>query len=123
MTSHGPVPEGGQAPKAKVFISYSRKDLDFADRLAAALDARSFEPLAADRSNIQWQRDLAVGHSKLASVYEAKGRVADALHELVQARDMMIAVVAIDPANARWKNDLTWLEQEIARLRAQASAR
>ena len=44
-------------PKAKVFISYSRKDMEFADRLEAALKARGFEPLI-DRTDIyafeQW---------------------------------------------------------------------
>jgi hypothetical protein len=38
-------------PKAKVFISYSRKDMAFADRLEAALKARGFVPLI-DRSDI-----------------------------------------------------------------------
>ena len=39
--------EGGResGPKARVFISYSRKDAAFADRLEAALKARGFEPL------------------------------------------------------------------------------
>jgi len=37
--------------KAKIFISYSRKDLPFADRLEAALKARGFEPLI-DRTEI-----------------------------------------------------------------------
>src|SRR5882757_4097095 len=37
--------------KAKIFISYSRKDIAFADRLEAALKARGFEPLI-DRSEI-----------------------------------------------------------------------
>ena len=32
-------------PKAKIFISYSRKDMAFADRIEAALKARAFEPL------------------------------------------------------------------------------
>jgi hypothetical protein len=46
--------------KAKVFISYSRKDMPFADRLDAALRARDFEPLI-DRTEIYafedwWQR-------------------------------------------------------------------
>jgi TIR domain len=41
----------GQATKAKVFISYSRKDMAFADRLEAALKARGFSP-AIDRSEI-----------------------------------------------------------------------
>src|SRR3984893_9069519 len=38
-------------PKTKVFISYSRKDIAFADRLDAALKARGFEPLI-DRTEI-----------------------------------------------------------------------
>ena len=37
--------------KARVFISYSRKDMGFADRLEAALKARGFEPLI-DRTEI-----------------------------------------------------------------------
>jgi hypothetical protein len=52
-------PETDQS-KAKVFISYSRKDMAFADRLEAALKARGFEPLI-DRTEIYafeewWQR-------------------------------------------------------------------
>src|SRR6266581_2940204 len=39
------------ASKAKVFISYSRKDMPFADRIDAALKARGFEPLI-DRTDI-----------------------------------------------------------------------
>src|SRR5580693_5431532 len=38
-------------PKAKIFISYSRKDMAFADRLEGALKARGFEPLI-DRAEI-----------------------------------------------------------------------
>jgi WD40 repeat protein len=38
-------------PKTRVFISYSRKDMAFADRLEAALKARGFEPLI-DRTEI-----------------------------------------------------------------------
>jgi hypothetical protein len=38
-------------PKAKVFISYSRKDVTFADRLEPALKARGLEPLI-DRSEV-----------------------------------------------------------------------
>ena len=41
----------GAGPKAKIFISYSRKDMAFADRLEAALKARGFEPLI-DRTEI-----------------------------------------------------------------------
>ena len=38
-------------PKARIFISYSRKDLAFVDRLEPALKARDFEPLI-DRAEI-----------------------------------------------------------------------
>jgi tetratricopeptide (TPR) repeat protein len=46
--------------KARVFISYSRKDMAFADRLDVALEQRGFEPLI-DRTDIYvfedwWQR-------------------------------------------------------------------
>src|SRR5262245_65789984 len=60
MTAAAAAPEVGQQPQAKVFISYSRKDMVFADRLEAALKARGFDPLI-DRSEIYafeqwWQR-------------------------------------------------------------------
>ena len=46
-----------QDSSAQVFISYSRKDMSFVDRLDAALKARGFEPLI-DREAIyafeQW---------------------------------------------------------------------
>src|SRR5580704_6857357 len=41
----------GAGRKTKIFISYSRKDLAFADRLDAALTVRGFEPLM-DRAEI-----------------------------------------------------------------------
>ena len=45
-----PMREGAE-PRARVFISYSRKDMAFADRLEAALKARGFDPLI-DRTEI-----------------------------------------------------------------------
>src|ERR1700729_2717732 len=52
------------APTARVFISYSRKDMAFADRLDAALKARGYEPLI-DRTEIYafedwWKRIQAL---------------------------------------------------------------
>jgi len=54
------VIKDGAPPKARVFISYSRKDMVFADRLEADLKARGIECLI-DRSEIYafedwWQR-------------------------------------------------------------------
>lgn len=42
---------GRERPKAKIFISYSRRDAFFADRLDAGLKSRSFDPLI-DRAEI-----------------------------------------------------------------------
>lgn len=58
MTNNGSQTEAG--PKIKVFISYSRKDATFADKVEEALKARNFHPLI-DRSDIYvfedwWQR-------------------------------------------------------------------
>jgi hypothetical protein len=51
------------SPKAKVFISYSRRDIAFADRLEAALKARGFQPLI-DRAEIyafeEWWKRIEV---------------------------------------------------------------
>jgi formylglycine-generating enzyme required for sulfatase activity len=49
-------------PKAKIFISYSRKDVAFADRLDAALKARGFEPLIDRQDPIalqDWSKGIA----------------------------------------------------------------
>jgi tetratricopeptide (TPR) repeat protein len=51
MQSNNALIEVEGRSKAKVFISYSRKDMAFADRLEAVLKARSFEPLI-DRTEI-----------------------------------------------------------------------
>ena len=50
-----------EAPKLKVFVSYSREDLEFADQLVAGLILCGFEPLI-DRTGISggeaWQQRL-----------------------------------------------------------------
>jgi hypothetical protein len=68
--------------------------------------------VAADRSNTQWQRDLAVSRAKLATVFDVQGRIADALAGI----DPMAALVAIVPGNAQWEKDLAWFEEQIACL-------
>src|SRR5579864_2271232 len=51
MVSDTKSPRQGAEPKARIFISYSRKDMAFADRLEAALKARGFAVLI-DRREI-----------------------------------------------------------------------
>ena len=45
------MPAAASSAKANIFISYSRKDMAFTDRLEATLKDRGFEPLI-DRSEI-----------------------------------------------------------------------
>jgi hypothetical protein len=65
MESKAASPEGNAGlSKAKIFISYSRKDMAFADRLEATLKSRGFEPLI-DRTEIYafedwWKRIQAL---------------------------------------------------------------
>ncbi len=60
--------QGDRQPAARVFISYSRKDMAFAERLEAALKARGIEPLI-DRSEIYafedwWKRiEALIAHA------------------------------------------------------------
>ena len=59
-TSTGSPPAADQAPKTKIFISYSRKDTAFADQLEEAMKARGFE-VFIDRHEISaleewWKR-------------------------------------------------------------------
>ena len=60
MTTDVSAPAADQPPQARVFISYSRKDIEFVNRLDAGLKARGFEPLI-DREDIYafeewWER-------------------------------------------------------------------
>ncbi len=79
-------------PKAKIFISYSRKDMAFADRLEAALTARGFEPLI-DRAEIfafedWWKRIKAlIGRADTVVFVLSPDSVASdvALKEVIQA--------------------------------------
>jgi hypothetical protein len=67
-----PALETGGQSKAKVFISYSRKDIDFADRLDGALRARGFEPLI-DRTDIytfeEWWKRVGGTYRIFVGVY------------------------------------------------------
>jgi hypothetical protein len=60
ISHRAPAHKAGEQCKARVFISYSRKDMAFADRLDAALKKRGINPLI-DRTDIYvfedwWQR-------------------------------------------------------------------
>jgi tetratricopeptide (TPR) repeat protein len=77
--------------------------------------------LAKNRSSL-WQHDLAMDHASLASIWEVRGRMLEALAELTQAHAMLTAVVAAAPSEVRWKRDLTSLQEQLARLQGAAQA-
>jgi tetratricopeptide (TPR) repeat protein len=88
------VSETGQS-KAKVFISYSRKDIEFVDRLDAALRARGSEPLI-DRTDIYafeqwWQRiEALIGRADTVVFVISPDAVASeiALKEIAEAASL-----------------------------------
>src|SRR5215831_19953595 len=97
----GIVPPEARSPasfnrgKLRVFISYSREDLDFADQLAAALDSSGFECFI-DREGISageaWKRRLG---------------------SLISEADTVIFVLS--PSSAR-SETCNWEVEEAARL-------
>jgi formylglycine-generating enzyme required for sulfatase activity len=82
--------DAGAGEKLKVFISYSRKDMVFADRLEAALKARGFEPLI-DREEIYafedwWKRiqALITGADTIIFVLSPEAATSDICREEVE---------------------------------------
>src|ERR1700728_2919144 len=87
------------AGKAKVFISYSRKDLAFVDRLDAALKARGFEPLI-DRREIYAFED---GWKRLQALIEQPDTVVFVLSpDAVASREALRAVEYATALNKRF---------------------
>jgi hypothetical protein len=67
--SNASAQEINQTSQAKVFISYSRRDIAFADQLDAALKMRGFEPLI-DRTDIyafqeSWEAVILIDFSEM----------------------------------------------------------
>ena len=89
------APAADAQPKAKIFLSYSRKDMSFADRLEAALKARGFEPLI-DRTEIYafedwWKRiEALIGRADTVVFVLSPDAVASdvALKEVVHAASL-----------------------------------
>ena len=105
--------------KAKVFISYGRKDIAFADRLDAALKARGFEPLI-DRTDIDafeqcWDRIKAlISRADTVVFVISPDAVASeiALKEVAEAASLNKRFA---PVLWRWVNDKL-IPTELAKL-------
>jgi hypothetical protein len=92
MALHTSAQVEGQS-KARVFISYSRKDMAFANRLEAALEARGFAPLI-DRTDIyafeEWWKRIEALISRCDTVVFVLSP--DAVTSEVALRELAFAV-------------------------------
>jgi len=76
-----------------------------------------------DPDNSDWLRDLSVSLYSLASIMEVQGRLPEALEQ--RQADLAIAerLVALDPTNLQWQNDLKESRQALEALNRQISPR
>jgi hypothetical protein len=81
----------GGEPKAKVFVSYSRKDKAFADRLNAALKAHGFEPLI-DHGEVYVLHDSPTGRNEVSLFHDSWQRIQE---QIIRA-DTIIFVLSPD---------------------------
>jgi DNA-binding CsgD family transcriptional regulator/Flp pilus assembly protein TadD len=103
-----------------VFRTKGRLD----DALTAFHEALAIVKLltATDPSNADWQRDLAVAHSKIGDIAQAQGRLDDALTAFHEALAIVKLLTATDPSNADWQRDLAVAHSKIGDI-AQAQGR
>ena len=59
-----------------------------------------------DPSNAGWQKSLAVSHSRVGGVYEAQGKLTEALGSFEKGLRIMAKLAEQDPSNAGWQRDL-----------------
>src|SRR6266446_5713853 len=62
---------------------------------------------AADRSNMQWQRDLSVSYDKVGDVLMAQGRLDEALKAYRDGLAIREHLAATDGSNTPWQRDLS----------------
>jgi eukaryotic-like serine/threonine-protein kinase len=72
-----------------------------------------------DPDNTDWQRDLSVSHNRVGDIYQAQGRLADALREYEAVLAIAERLAAHDPTNAQWQKDLATTQMSVDRLRKQ----
>jgi hypothetical protein len=72
--------------------------------------------VASDAGNAQWQHDLSVSFASLASVHRQSGDDTKTLDFLRQGQAITAHLTKLSPDNAQWKQDLAWLDGQIAEL-------
>jgi hypothetical protein len=98
---------------------------NLADALASFRNALAIrEHLAAlEPDNAEWQRDLTVNYSKLASVFEQSNDSAGALALLRQGQAILDRLAKLAPDNSKWKSELAWFNNKIAALTKQEASK
>jgi len=100
------VAQGNLADALKSF----RDSLAIRDRLAKA-----------DPDNAGWQRDLALGYGKVATLLVKYDRDEPARTAFDAGRTIMQRLVGLSPDNATWRNDLAWFDRQITELEPNAA--
>ena len=97
---------GGRGDHAAALAEY-RVELELATSLAAR-----------DPSNAAWQRDLAMGHEKVAQLEQADGHTDAAIEHFRACLDVRIKLSATDPTNTPWLNDVAVAHYNLAEVLA-----
>ncbi len=86
----------------------------------AALRTRQ-ELVELDPGNAGYRRDVFISTAKLGLFAERMGDLSKAIAHFEAMVEMMTKLVAMDPANAQWKQDLQNATRDLERLKAKAA--
>jgi hypothetical protein len=62
------------------------------------------------------QRNVSTSFAKLADVQKRSGEKVKARDYLRQGQAILARLTTLSPANAKWKRDLAWFDEQIAAL-------
>ena len=65
---------------------------------------------------IRGSLDLSVSHMRIADVASKSNDKATARTEFSAAREISARLAVLSPDNANWKNDLAWIDRQLAAL-------
>jgi hypothetical protein len=65
---------------------------------------------------VDWQRDVAIAHSRIGLALAQQGKVEEARKELKLGRQKIVGLKQQFPANTDLTTDLTWFDSTLAKL-------
>ena len=89
---------------------------DALDAFKASLAIRE-RLVKADPGSGGWQRDLAIGHGRVAMILARQEADSDARAAFTKGRDIIVNLQKKSPDNATLPKDLAWFEDQIAGLK------